>query len=179
MNKLLLGVLIGASTGAATPRAGVLPRAEVCATRHTVLEFYDLLLDGEKEHQRKLLDKKLHPEAIVDLKHDYLRTGGGDGDNFDTCAIFRFEGTELCAVNGEGGDDPNGRGLSFYKIRGGKLVNVTDQYPRVPDTQHAILPRTGTTIRVETLAKNHKPLASDGRYLYSLVWRNGRFVKTR
>ena len=185
MNKLLLGVLLGASTGAAMPFAQALPRAHVCATRHTVLQYFDLVPDEfflDPPVRHRLLDKKHSPDAVVDIAHDFLQCSDANGDIRLALAVFRHRGKELLAVSFS---NELGYLLRFYKLRGGQLVDVTSQYPRVPrepfpyefgegqQTQHAILPRTGTTIRVEDDNGEKK------RYLYSLAWRGGRFVKTR
>lgn len=180
MKKLLICAFLGmVSGGVAAPRAQARPRPPASGARHTVLQFYNLLPSNPYfmgGNRAQYIDKKQGwVNVVVDISHDYLRSGGEAGQPQLTLAVFRFRGQELLGVSSsyEMGSD-----LNFYRLQSGRLRDVTRQVLplHVPETQHAILPRVGTTIRMESGDDEHD---DSGRYLYSLLWRNGRFVKTR
>lgn len=152
--------------------APIAPRAPHCAPRrHSVLEFYNLLPSRYflGDNRRVMLTKDRAP--IVDNAHDFLLASGEAGQPGLQVAVFRFRGTETVGV--AAAYEMFGE-LNFYRLRNGRLHDVTQQVlpRRFGQYQVAELPRIGTTIRI----LNENPETIDEKLAYRLQWRGGRFV---
>ncbi len=115
--------------------------------------------------------------VTVDDANGYLQVSDIEGDlgSETTFAIFRkADGSRIFACSElERSDDGTGMNLTFYELRGGRMVEITRPLvPRMdlvdflapgatpparkyrPVLLHYILPRTGTTIRVQAEARD-------------------------
>lgn len=159
------------------PCANAQPRQQ---TRRSVIAYYFLLPSlglgntTTPRERRALLQPKSKP--IIDVSHDYLQVRP-DSAPPEQIAVFRFRGTDLIAASSpDFQSDYNA--FHLYRLRNGKLRDVTRQeLPVRARTNNFLyeLPRTGTTIRVfafDLQAQTRRPA-------FNLLWRNGRFVKTR
>jgi len=160
----------------------VLP-ASAAPRRRTVLDYFKMLPSKyfEVENQFPRLkslregfkgDIEADNRSVVDLKNDFLRFPGGDGQGRLDVAVFRFHGQDTIAIS----DRYEGTDLSFYREKNGRLVDVTKQvFPfRLPETVTHVLPRMGTTIRV---LKGGWPDEPSKTGYARFFWRGGHFIK--
>lgn len=139
--------------------------------RHTVKQFFDLL--PARYFAGISRREKLGQKPVIDQAHDYLETRGEGDDAALEVAVFRFGGQETVGVLATYAD--GGGELNFYRLRSGRLHDVTPQVlpRRLGPNQVAELPHFGTTIRVlNRRARGTKPETP----AYNLQWRGGRFV---
>ena len=159
---------------AAPPRAF----SKDSAKRHNVLDYFFLLpaigISGYEGKQRRELLKAPY-EPIIDLPHDYISVNP-DSSPREQIAVFRYKGAELVAQSApDYQSDYNG--FALYRLRNGKLREVTAQELPVPARAGNYLyelPRIGTTIRVYSFDLNKQTR----RHAFDLVWRGGKFVKS-
>ena len=172
--SLAVAASLALVTLAATPHAF----AENKAKRHNVLDYFFLLpaigLSGYEGKQRRELLKASY-EPVIDLSHDYISVNP-DSSPREQIAVFRFQGAELVAQSApDYQSDYNG--FSLYRLRNGKLRDVTEKELPLParaDNYLYELPRIGTTIRVYKF-----DLSKQTRWrIFDLKWRGGRFVKS-
>lgn len=128
--------------------------------------------------RRKAMEKYLATYLEVeDTANGYMK-GGADAaqEGFEMALFKRPDGSYLIGLNtfGEGGleDTP---WLVFIDYRAGRWIDVSRQViPEYsPATLEYILPRKGTTIEVYKKVEE-----GDQPKLYSLTWKDSKFVKT-
>lgn len=158
--------------GATPPRAFSKDNAK----RHTVLDYFFLLpgigtVGYEGKQRRELL--KASYEPVIDLPNDWMSVNP-DSAPREQIAVFRYKGDELVAQSApDYQSDYNG--FALYRLRDGKLRDVTDKELPVPVRQDQYLyevPRYGATIHVYKfdLRKQSR------RHAFDLRWRGGKFV---
>lgn len=152
------------------------PARQTAPAPRTVRDYYLLLPRGYfAESPRENL--RLRP-MVNDPKNDYLQTRASDTQALITTKLFRYRGAELFAFQHSPVlpvTAPNV--LKFYRLRGGKLQDVTAQFwpVKLGVNEFVYLPRRGTTIVVRDENDPGEPPVT----LFKMVWRGGRFVKVR
>ena len=174
MKLLTVLLLLGATASVSTV-------AESKPASRTVRNYY-LLLPRQYFAESPRENLRSRPMA-TDLKNDYLQTRASDTQAFITAKLFRYRGAELFAAQ----ISPVYKVpvtsamplsiLKFYRLRNGKLQDVTaGVWPvKLGINQMVYLPPRGTTIVIKDENDPGEPPIT----LFKMVWREGRFVKTR
>ena len=164
---LALATICGGAPAMAAPQIPATTRAS--CERLSVTEIYQLLpsrLFPLRPSRNDLLNE---PGTIVDRKYNYISIHDG---NFQV-SVFGAGQSNIVAVSRRIGDF--NCELTFYKLSGGKLKDVTKSVspvgPKLKMYNLAELPRRGTTITI-----NYSAPDKGGRD-YLLLWKKGRFVR--
>ena len=152
------------------------------ARRLSVIDYFNLLSSygiGDSttpKQRRELLQFGTDPNTnpVIDLRHDYLLIHP-DSSPAEQIAVFRAPGkSDLVAVSMPDSENDYNY-FALYRLRNGKLRDVTRQMLPVPlriDNFLYVLPEIGTTIRVFQFDIGD----ASGRHAFDLQWRGGRFV---
>ncbi len=172
-------LLLSATTGVCA-LAESKPARKITPARRTVRDYY-LLLPRQYFAESPRENLRLRP-MVSDIAGDYLQTRASDSQAHITTKLFRFRGADVFAAQ----ISPVYKVpitsampltiLKFYRLNGGKLQDVTTQiWPvKLGVNQMVYLPRRGTTIVVKD--END---TEESTTLFKMLWRQGRFVKTR
>lgn len=172
-------VFLVASICIAPTHAEPLHRKTERTQRFSVIDYFNLLPfygiedTTTPKERRELLQTNAQP--IVDVRHDYLLIQP-DSAPPEQIAVFRTLGqADLLAVSlPDSESDYND--FALYRLRGGKLHDVTQQMLPMPARTDRLLyelPRFGTTIKVFRFSLEKQ----SRRHAFDLQWRRGRFVK--
>jgi hypothetical protein len=140
----------------------------------TIKDFYLLMpakYDGSAVAEREEI-LGFESETVIDEKNGYLSyTTPLSGEVFEA-AMFKDPNGEIYLAYNEDCDLEYKvlTKLYFLHYDAGRWVDVTNQVMPLPVNKRFKykLPETGTTIQVTTAA---------GSKMYSLLWKNGKFVK--
>ncbi len=143
--------------------------SDTAQTHRTVRDYYVLLpssyfLESPRENLRKR-------SMVVDIANDYIETSGEAGQPYLQTSLFRYGKAELFAVYAQ---FDKGDVLTFYRLRNGRLQDVTRQVWRVKSHAHdrVYLSRHGTSIVIRD-----ETYPGDEKTRLVIRWRGGRFVK--
>jgi hypothetical protein len=123
-------------------------------------------------------------KSIIDNKNGSMGGAENDGTNGFWFSIFAKPNggymAGLYSYNLKWND------FYFLDYKNGKLVNVSKTIPKYSTDNFYEFPRLGTKVEVfkKKYDKPGEPIGVDnsvgiGKYLYSLTWKNGKFVVTK
>lgn len=175
MRKVLLSVFF----------VGALAMLANAQTPRTVREFFNLLpqkyftLEGCVANPTKANCDKARREYIEnyleveDTANGYWKSGCDGAQSCLTLALFkRPNGTYIVALFKEFEEATENY---FLEYRGGKWIDIAAQaIPQFSKNNIYELPQNGTTIAVFAKNKNGGK-AANGKKLYDLVWKSGKF----
>lgn len=181
----------GIAAAAAEPEPSSTPRTASDQPR-TVIEFFNVLpekyfpLEGcdhdkDKDCKKARADYLKTFTQVADIKNGYFKGGCDGAQSCIEMAIFkRPDDTYLIGVytSAEVNND-----FYFLDYAGGKWTDATSSVPEFSQKLWYELPRIGTTMKVfekKVIEKGADyEVTEKGKYLYSLVWKNGAFSKQK
>lgn len=158
----------------------------------TVIEFFKVLpekyfgLEGcfretDKDCKKARADYLKTFTEVADIKNGYFKGGCDGAQSCIEMAIFkRPDETYLIGVytSAEVNND-----FYFLDYAGGQWLDVADELPEFSYKNWYELPRIGTVMKVfekKVIEKGDDyEVTEKGKYLYSLVWKDGRFTKQK
>ena len=169
--------MLGGGAGAASAKPAASQSGPPKTARDYFLRLPQVYFEMPPAQRKAWLDG---PGGLVDNAHDYVSFPGDGAQARMQMALFRYNGQVLVAVYLEAVDGL----LDFLRYTHGHWRNVTRQVMPVAFSGDNVyeLPRYGTRIRVTANKFNDETqerVSKTGRWLYDLVWRQGRLVVSR